>query len=118
MFVLMLLHSGLVIALFLCFEASRDGEAVMGWVVMDVADFPLSLLADAANSWLWRNHLLWYSEHSAIRKFAWRAGVDHLNVGAALLYTVAGTVQWGAVGFLIQSLWRRHRRTRANQYAC
>src|SRR5687767_8896743 len=96
-----------LLILFVCVEMSPDGEAVMGWVLFSWIDFPTSALVEAVDHCFWRNELLWYDSSSATRRFAQALGFDHLNVGAAILYFIAGTIQWGAVGFCLRAFWHR-----------
>jgi hypothetical protein len=107
--VLVVIHTTLVVAMFVGVEHERDGETVMGWMVFDVVDFPSALVVGGVDHSLWQKKLLWYSEDSYVTRLSRCCGFDHLNVGAAIQYLPVGTLQWGLVGYFLQAAYRRRK---------
>lgn len=105
-------HVGLVVVMFIGVEASPDGEAVLGWFLFDVVDFPSSLAVEKIDHSLWQKEILWYSEDFRVTQFSRLHNLDHLNVGTAILFLPAGTLQWALIGYLVQSACRRWREKR------
>ena len=95
-------HLILVVALFVSIESSDDRAAGMAWALLEWIDFPSYLLTTRLIWVLWRSGVAWYSDESVFSVLCRRAGVDQLNAGYALLHAIAGTLQWGVVGYLLQ----------------
>jgi len=112
--VLVAIHLAAVIGLFALIEASPDGEAVMGWYLFHFIDFPISFVTEGIDGVFWKQDILWYNDASLVHQFSVRMGWDHLNVGAALMYFIGGTIQWALVGVGSQALWSRSKKRDPN----
>jgi hypothetical protein len=79
--------------------------------------FPASRAVIEINKVVWEKKILWDSERLYVRN--WRTDVDRFfgftkqtvdDFMDFVLFVVAGSLQWGIVGFLLQLGWRRIRR--------
>ncbi len=116
--ILVAIHLALIILLFAGVETSPDGEAVMAWRLFHFVDFPVSFVLGEIDHIFWRNDVLWYDDTSLIFLFSHRMGWDHLNVGAALMFFIGGTLQWLVVGTGIQIIWHKVKQKRYQNKPC
>ncbi len=116
--ILTVIHFALQTSLFVSAQISSDPEASMGSGIMGACiAYPTSLAVIGLNSVVWDRRILWDSDilyttkvdHYVDRFFGFTKQTIENFVGYVLL-VVAGTVQWGIVGVLIQLGWRRFRR--------
>jgi len=90
-----------MVLLFVSIEMSSDGEAVMGWHLFHIIDWPVSLLGDVVHEQIWRSEILWYDENSFFAAFSGTLGFDRLNVGAFALFVGVGILQAIFLGALV-----------------
>jgi hypothetical protein len=116
--ILTVIHFVLQTSLFVSAQISSDPEASMGsGIVGTCIAYPTSLAVLGLDSVMGNKGILWHSDilyaikvdHYVDRFFGFTKQAVEYFMDFVLL-VVAGTVQWGIVGVLIQSGWRRFRR--------
>jgi|HubBroStandDraft_5_1064220.scaffolds.fasta_scaffold67649_2 hypothetical protein len=114
------IHLALQISLFVSAQFSRDPEAheVFGIVSVCIS-FPSSLAVGMLDQIVSNEKILWESDVLYVRKYDHYVdrffGFTEQTFGDFIIFVLlvlAGTVQWGIVGVLIQSVWRRLTRRR------
>jgi len=112
------IHFVLQTSLFVNAQFSRDPEPGMGNGIVGIRiAYPISLAMGELDSVVWNKKILWDSDilytikvdHYVDRLFGFtKQAIEDFMI--FVLLVIAGTVQWGIVGVLIQSGWRRFRR--------
>ena len=77
---LLLLHTFLVVFMAVSIAMSDDGEAVMGWILFEFIDFPVSMLLFPG---------------------------DGPDINFVVVLLLLGGIQWFAIGFGVENVIRR-----------
>jgi len=114
---LICIHFVLQTSLFIFSQSSRDPEAGLAFGMVQLSiSYPTSLAilkldrVASDKRILWESDLLFTSkvDHYVDRFFGFTKQTVEDFIFTVLL-VIAGTLQWGIVGILIQSVWRRLR---------